>query len=186
MIYMYHNHYHHGTTTITITIISIFVIRNSIESMHGIDWPELALCSSFYTWPHVNVIFEHLFYKISCIHNICFGFHFLMSGSPLKICSHSPVLSHSQSLCLQCLSHIPYCNLFLNGLFCMKHCSNLISFWYFAFSFRRQIHVVRKPIPIFLPSIALVFVLKVHSVNTCLIFFLNSKTWMCVWEILCW
>ena len=76
--------------------------------------------------------------------------------------------------------HIPYCNLFLNGLFWMKHCSNLISFWYFAFSFRRQIHVVRKPIPIFLPSIALVFVLKAHSVNTCLIFFKLENMDVCL------
>ena len=71
-------------------------------------------------------------------------------------------------------------NLFLNGLFCMKHCSNLISFWHFAFSFRRQIHVVRKPIPIFLPSIALVFVLKAHSVNTCLIFFKLENMDVCL------
>ena len=140
-----------------------------------------------FSFSHVKVTFEHLFYKISCIHNICFGFHFLMSRSPLKICSHSPVLSHSQSLCLQCPSHIPYCNSFSNCLFWMMHWSKLVSYWYFAFGFHLQIHSLRKHIPIFLPSIALVFVLKVHSVDTYLHFFISkSKTWMCVWEILCW
>ena len=85
-----------------------------------------------------------------------------MSRSPLNICFTK---YRAQSLCLQCPSHIPYCNSFSNCLFWMMHWSKLVSYWYFAFGFHLQIHSLRKHIPIFLPSIALVFVLKVHSLD---------------------